>query len=50
MTAASMVPERQSIETGTLGSPTISEDNSTVWSFLPGVHTLAHGVTLSAAM
>lgn len=49
MTAASMVTERQSLETGILGSPTILMTNSTVWSCLLGVHTLAHGETHCAA-
>lgn len=47
MTAASMVKERQSLETGNLASPTILMDNSTVWSLSVGV-TMAHGETLSA--
>lgn len=48
MTAASTVKEKQSLETGMTISPTISKDNSTVWSLLLGDHTLGLGETVTA--
>lgn len=46
MTTASMVKERESLETGIIKNPTML-DNSTVDSFI--VITLACGMTFSAA-
>lgn len=48
MTAASMVKEKQHLETGTRTSQTILMTSSIVWNCLVEVHTLANGGTLIA--